>query len=81
MDTDSYKRIVDTVNEKVNGVGLNVLFNNAAIGSKFTRLGLVKKQQITDSFRINTVAPIMLTKVHLQSFYIHECYIANNVDS
>ncbi|GAB1867659.1 C-factor [Camponotus japonicus] len=64
-DTDGYKRIVDTVSEKVNGAGLNVLFNNAGISSKFTRLGLVKKQQIIDAFLVNTVAPIMLTKAFL----------------
>jgi len=70
-DTDSYKRVVDTVSKKVNNAGLNVLFNNAGISSKFTRLGLVKKQQITDAFLINTVAPIMLTKVRLRLFCIH----------
>ncbi|XP_071557992.1 C-signal [Temnothorax nylanderi] len=64
-NTNSYARVVDTVNERVNGAGLNVLFNNAGISSKFTRLGLVKKQQITDGFLINTVAPIMLTKAFL----------------
>ncbi|KMQ84628.1 putative oxidoreductase isoform x3 [Lasius niger] len=64
-NTDGYKRIVDTVSEKVNGAGLNLLFNNAGISSKFTRLGLVKEQQIIDAFLVNTVAPIMLTKVCL----------------
>ncbi|XP_029664363.1 uncharacterized oxidoreductase C24B10.20 [Formica exsecta] len=67
MDTDGYKRIVDVVSEKVNGAGLNVLFNNAGISSKFTRLGLVKKQQIIDAFLVNTIAPIMFTKRH--SYY------------
>lgn len=74
-DMDSYNKIVDTVSEKVKDAGLNVLFNNAGISSKFTRLGLMKKQQITDAFLVNTVAPIMLTKVCLQLFYIHEFYI------
>ncbi|XP_050454679.1 C-factor [Cataglyphis hispanica] len=60
--TDNYKRIVDIVSEKVNGAGLNVLFNNAGISSKFTRLGLVKKQQMIDAFLVNTIAPIMLAK-------------------
>ncbi|CAL1683939.1 unnamed protein product [Lasius platythorax] len=64
-NTDGYKRIVDTVSEKVNGAGLNLLFNNAGISSKFTRLGLVKEQQIIDAFLVNTVAPIMLTKAFL----------------
>ncbi|XP_012235737.1 C-signal [Linepithema humile] len=63
--TDSYKKIVDTINDQVRGNGLNVLFNNAGISSKFTRLGLVKKQQMTDAFIVNTVAPIMLTKALL----------------
>ncbi|KAL0129269.1 hypothetical protein PUN28_004162 [Cardiocondyla obscurior] len=61
-DTDSYSKIVDTVSKRVNGAGLNVLFNNAGTASKFTRLGLVKKEQIVDAFLVNTVAPIMLTK-------------------
>ncbi|XP_072762816.1 C-signal [Anoplolepis gracilipes] len=64
-NTDGYKRVVDIVSKKVNDIGLNVLFNNAGISSKFTRLGLVKKQQIIDGFLINTVAPIMLTKAFL----------------
>lgn len=70
-DTDGYEKIVKTVKSKVNDAGLNVLFNNVGISSKFTRLGLVKKQQITDAFFVNTVAPIMLTKVHLCLFYIY----------
>ncbi|XP_029161576.1 uncharacterized protein LOC114933256 isoform X1 [Nylanderia fulva] len=64
-NTNDYKRIVDTVSEKVNGAGLNLLFNNAGVSSKFTRLGLVKEQQIIDAFLINTMAPIMLTKAFL----------------
>ncbi|XP_012539756.1 C-factor [Monomorium pharaonis] len=64
-DTDSYQKVVDTVSKKLNGAGLNVLFNNAGIANKFTRLGLVKKQQLTDTFLINTVGPIMLTKAFL----------------
>lgn len=43
--------------------GLNVLFNNAGTASKFTRLNLVKADQLTDAFATNTIAPIMLTKV------------------
>ncbi|XP_011168540.1 C-factor [Solenopsis invicta] len=64
-DTDSYEKVVDTVSKKLNGAGLNVLFNNAGVATKFTRLGLVKKEQLTDAFLINTVVPIMLTKAFL----------------
>ncbi|XP_020281841.1 uncharacterized protein LOC109853792 isoform X3 [Pseudomyrmex gracilis] len=61
-DTANYTKVVNAVAERVKGTGLNVLFNNAGISSKFTRLGLVKQEQITDALLINTVAPILLTK-------------------
>ena len=50
--------------EKVGSAGLNVLFNNAGVSPKFTRLNLVKKEQLTETFFVNTVAPILLTKVN-----------------
>ena len=43
--------------------GLNVLFNSAGVSSKFTRVNLVKVEQMTENFMTNTVAPLMLTKV------------------
>lgn len=43
--------------------GLNLLINNAGVTSKFTTLNYVKSQQLIDNFMINTVAPILLTKV------------------
>lgn len=64
-NTANYTKVVDVVAERVKGTGLNVLFNNAGISSKFTRLGLVKQEQITDALLVNTVAPIMLTKVRV----------------
>lgn len=45
--------------------GLNVLFNNAGYSPKFTRLQLVKAEHILETFQINAVAPIMLTKALL----------------
>lgn len=47
--------------------GLNVLFNNAGVSPKFTRLNLVKLEQLMDTLTANTVAPIMLTKVSNKS--------------
>lgn len=55
--------MVEFVTSKIGDEGLNVLFNNAGVSNKFTRLSLVKEEQLTDVFLINTVAPIMLTKV------------------
>ncbi|XP_035735517.1 C-factor-like [Vespa mandarinia] len=64
-NTSNYQKIVNTVKEKVGSAGLNVLFNNAGISQKFTRLGMVKKENLTNTFLINTVAPIMLAKTLL----------------
>ena len=54
--------------------GLNVLFNNAGISNKFTRLPLVKEDQLIESFQVNTVAPILLTKVNfiLNSQFLYD---------
>lgn len=64
-DTKSYDKIVNIVNEKVGDNGLNVLFNNAGMATKFTRIGNVKEEQLTQCFYVNTVVPIMLTKAFL----------------
>lgn len=43
--------------------GLNVLFNNAGYSPKSTRINMVKAEQMMETFQVNTVGPIMLTKV------------------
>lgn len=63
MEMKAYNKIFKIVNEVTGDIGLNVLINNAGTSTKFTRIGLVKQEQLTESFFINTVAPIMLTKV------------------
>jgi len=70
LDTENYDKIIDVVSEKTQANGLNVLLNNAAVSNQFTRIGLVKKDLLVESFLVNTVAPIMLTKVRLLSFYV-----------
>ncbi|PBC30715.1 C-signal [Apis cerana] len=60
-----YDKLVQIVSEKVGKAGLNVLYNNAGISTKFTRLGLVKEEQLIKQFYVNTIAPIMLTKAFL----------------
>lgn len=62
-DFSSYDRVVNEVGAKVGNEGLNVLFNNAGIATKFTRLGMVKMEQLTETYLVNTVVPIMFTKV------------------
>lgn len=65
VNTSNYKNIVNTVREKVGSGGLNVLFNNAGVSQKFSRIGMVKEENLINNFFINTVAPIMLAKALL----------------
>jgi short-subunit dehydrogenase len=62
-DFESYGNIVKSVDSVVQDNGLNVLFNNAGVSPKFTRINLVKIEQMINGFMTNTVAPLMLTKV------------------
>lgn len=62
-DFGSYDTVVKNVESIVQDEGLNLLLNNAGISSKYTRINLVKVEQMTSGFMTNTVAPLMLTKV------------------
>lgn len=61
-DFSSYDRVTKEVENVVQDKGLNVLFNNAGVASKSTRLLGVRADDFTKSFLANTTAPIMLTK-------------------
>jgi short-subunit dehydrogenase len=62
-DFESYGSVVKHVTSVVQEEGLNLLINNAGVSPKFTRINLVKIEQMTSSFMTNVVAPLMLTKV------------------
>lgn len=64
-DFDSYSRIVKEVSDVVKNDGLNVLINNAGVTTKFTRVNLIKTEQLIENFMVNTVSPLMLTKAFL----------------
>lgn len=63
-DWNSHERIAQEVSSIVGNDGLNVLFNNAGISTKFTRVNFVKMEQMIENLTVNTVAPLMLTKVN-----------------
>ncbi|XP_034946274.1 C-factor [Chelonus insularis] len=62
---NEYDSLVYVIKEHVGDDGLNVLFNNAGMATKFTRIGLVKAEHLTECFFVNTVVPIMLVKAFL----------------
>ncbi|CAH2086874.1 unnamed protein product [Euphydryas editha] len=50
------------VTKVVGTQGLNLLINNAGVTTKFTKLQLVKAEQLLENLTVNSIAPIMLTK-------------------
>jgi len=58
--------MVVKVLEATKGEGINLLINNAGITSKYAKLNAVKKESLMENFEVNTVAPILLTKVRLK---------------
>jgi short-subunit dehydrogenase len=64
-DFSSYDELVKQVSQKVKGNGLNLLVNNAGVPGKFARISYFKAEHMIDTFTVNTVAPLILTKVHI----------------
>lgn len=62
---EEYKGLYEYVSKITAGEGLNVLVNNAGVSSKFTRVNLVKSEQMTENLLTNAVAPLMLSKALL----------------
>ncbi|KAL4714119.1 hypothetical protein ACJJTC_008473 [Scirpophaga incertulas] len=61
-DWNSLKDVTSQIGNAVGASGLNLLINNAGVTTKFTKLSLVKVEQLLDNLTVNTVAPIMLTQ-------------------
>ena len=63
-DESCYESLVSEITEDLGNEGLNVLFNNAGIGA-VKPLGLqdVYSDDLMENYRVNAVAPVMLTKV------------------
>jgi short-subunit dehydrogenase involved in D-alanine esterification of teichoic acids len=64
-DFDKYDEIAKTVQSSVGDNGLNLLINNAGVTSKVAKLSATRKNELMDNLEVNTVAPIMLTKVNI----------------
>lgn len=68
-DFDKYEALVKQVESVVGEEGLNVLFNNAGMSPKASFLGLprLKPADLIETYTINTVSPLMLSKVKVRS--------------
>lgn len=62
-EDSKFDEVAAEVKEATKGKGLNLLINNAGISSKYAKLNMVKKEHLLENFEVNTVAPILLTKV------------------
>ena len=61
---DNINQVVSEVEEKLEGQGLNLLFNNAGVGERST-LDQVTAETMRSVYNINVVVPLMLTKAFL----------------
>lgn len=64
---ESYAELVKNVEETVKDDGLNVLFNNAGVSPRSSFLGLkaLKASELMDTYSVNCVAPLMLSKAFI----------------
>uniref|UniRef100_A0A146KPM7 C-factor n=1 Tax=Lygus hesperus TaxID=30085 RepID=A0A146KPM7_LYGHE len=62
---DKFPAFATQVGEVLKDGGLDLLINNAGVGSRFHRIGMIKSEELIDTYIVNTVAPIMLTKALL----------------
>jgi NAD(P)-dependent dehydrogenase (short-subunit alcohol dehydrogenase family) len=65
---EQYDRLVKEVGTIVKGQGLNVLFNNAGVSPKSTRLPFVTPEQLLETYQVNSMAPVLLAKVSFSCF-------------
>lgn len=66
----SFDNLFPQISKVTGDQGLNLLINNAGTSTKFTKLNLVKPEQLLSNLTINTIAPIILTKVNIYFNFI-----------
>lgn len=62
---DTFAKVVDKVSSIVDPGGLNVLINNAGIFHKGTGRDLISTEMMAETYYINTISPLALTKAFL----------------
>lgn len=64
-DFERIKQVAQEVSDKLQGKGLNILLNNAGIIFREPSLDDVTVEMMIDHYKVNTVAPLMLTQALL----------------
>ena len=65
LDVTSYEKLpafVEEIKVLTEGHGLGCLVNNAGVSPGLTRFSSVTAEQMADTFNVNVIAPLMLTK-------------------
>uniref|UniRef100_A0A1B0FM00 Uncharacterized protein n=1 Tax=Glossina morsitans morsitans TaxID=37546 RepID=A0A1B0FM00_GLOMM len=77
---DAYENLIKQIEEITENNGLNVLFNNAGIAPKSTKITATKKDDLMNTLETNTVVPIMLTKVACLPLLKKAATVQSNLD-
>ena len=62
---ETFADVAEELSSIVGDEGLQLLINNAGVSPKSTRINFVTAQQMEETFAVNTVSPLMLTKALL----------------
>ncbi|KAH8267255.1 hypothetical protein KR026_004262 [Drosophila bipectinata] len=62
---DAYDKLISDIEGVTKDQGLNVLFNNAGVAPKSTRITATRSQDLIETLQTNTVVPVMLAKACL----------------
>jgi len=65
LQHESFGDIVEEVSSIIGGGGLNLLINNAGVSPRSTRINYVSADQMNETFAVNTISPLLLTKAFL----------------
>ena len=65
LDHESFGSVVEEVSSIVGDAGLNLLINNAGVSPRSTRINFVNSSQMAETFAVNTISPLILTKAFL----------------
>lgn len=64
-DHNCFADFTEEISSMIGSEGLNLFINNAGVSPKSTRINFVTPQQMEETFLVNCISPLMLTKAVL----------------